>query len=459
LEEQIAAVIAQAQVTNTFFAEAYYFLTIPLMLLIHVGFLSYEMGATRVKNVLSSGIKNLLAFACTIVSFYFFGWWLFWAVPTGVTGSAGALLRDLTGIANASTWALPWGGASQYMGPNMGDHSDGVFWGAFALFAATTASIASGALIERIQTAGFVILAIVLGSFAWIIAAAWGWHADGWLVTQWGFHDFGAAGCVHAVAGFFALGVLINLGPRVGKFNADGSANHIAGHNMMATVIGLLLIIVGFFGFLMACIILPGEAWSWYGGEGTTIYGTPMTLSALAFNIVLAASGGIIGAWAKTRDPFWMMSGALAGIIAVASGLDIYFGSTVIIIATVAGAIIKPCADWLEGFGIDDAVGAVTIHGTIGIFGMVVLGILASGYPALGAFAPEDAATISFTGQLVSAVVMFLAGFVPGYLVSLLLKSVGMLRVPDAVQVKGLDPVKVPAQAFPEGMSSSESEA
>jgi ammonia channel protein AmtB len=90
---------------------------------------------------------------------------------------------------------------------------------------------------------------------------------------------------------------------------------------------------------------------------------------------------------------------------------------------------------------------------------MVVLGILASGYPALGAFAPEDAATISFTGQLVSAVVMFLAGFVPGYLVSLLLKSVGMLRVPDAVQVKGLDPVKVPAQAFPEGMSSSESEA
>ena len=107
------------------------------------------------------------------------------------------------------------------------------------------------ALIERVQTVGFTICAIVLGSFAWVVAAAWGWHADGWLVTQWGFHDFGAAGLVHAVAGFFALGVLIQLGPRVGKFNADGSANHIAGHNMMATVIGLMLIIVGFFGFLM----------------------------------------------------------------------------------------------------------------------------------------------------------------------------------------------------------------
>jgi ammonia channel protein AmtB len=160
-----------------------------------------------------------------------------------------------------------------------------------------------------------------------------------------------------------------------------------------------------------------------------------------------------------TKDPFWMMSGALAGIIAVASGLDIYFGSTVIIISTVAGMIIQPCANWLEGLGIDDAVGAVTIHGTIGVFGMVILGVLASGYPALGAFAPEDAATISFSGQLMSAGVMFLMGFVPGYVVSLLLKSVGMLRVPDAVQIKGLDVVKVPAQAFPESMSSPDSEA
>ena len=457
MEEQIAAVIASQQVTNTFFAEAYYFLTIPLMLLIHVGFLSYEMGATRVKNVLSSGIKNLLAFSFTIVTFYFFGWWFYWALPTGFTGSEGYMA--ISGIAYANAIALPWGESAQYMGPNMGDHASGVFWGAFALFAATTASIASGALIERIQTAGFVILAIVLGSFAWIIAAAWGWHADGWLVTQWGFHDFGAAGCVHAVAGFFALGVLINLGPRVGKFNEDGSANHIAGHNMMATVIGLMLIIVGFFGFLMACIILPGEAWSWYGDAGTTIYGTPMTLSALGFNIVMAVAGGIIGAWVFTKDPFWMMSGALAGIISVASGLDIYFPSTVFIISCVAGIIIKPCADWLEGLGIDDAVGAVTIHGTIGVFGMVILGAVASGYPALGAFAPEDAATISFTGQVVSAGVMFLVGFIPGYLVALLLKSVGMLRVPDASQVLGLDVVKVPAQAFPEGMNSPESDA
>ena len=460
LTAEVAAIKSAAQVTNTMFAEMYYYVTIPLMVLIHAGFLLYEMGATRVKNVLSSGMKNLLAFAFTIAAWYLFGWWFYWALPTWpLDFSAGAGYMEISGLeyANAIAWA--WGDSAQYMGPNMADNASGVFWGAFALFAATTASICSGALIERIQTVGFVICAIVLGTAAWGIAAAWGWHADGWLVTKFGYHDFGAAGLVHAVAGFFALGVLMNLGPRVGKFNADGSANHLAGHNMPLTVTGLMLIIVGFFGFLMACIILPGEGWSWYADKGTTIYGTPMTLSALAFNIPLAAAGGIIGSWVITRDPFWMMSGCLAGIISVASGLDVYFGSTVIAVSLVAGMILKPCADWLEGLGIDDAVGAVTVHGTIGLFGLLVLGILGSGIPGLGAFAPEDTVAISFFGQLVGAVVMFLLGFVPGYVVSWLVDKAGMLRIPDAVQEKGLDAVKVPAQAYPESMVSAKSDS
>ena len=460
LTAEVAAIKSAAQVTNTMFAEMYYYVTIPLMVLIHAGFLLYEMGATRVKNVLSSGMKNLLAFAFTIAAWYLFGWWFYWALPTWpLDFSAGAGYMEISGLeyANAISWA--WGDSAQYMGPNMADNASGVFWGAFALFAATTASICSGALIERIQTVGFVICAIVLGTAAWGIAAAWGWHADGWLVTKFGYHDFGAAGLVHAVAGFFALGVLMNLGPRVGKFNADGSANHLAGHNMPLTVTGLMLIIVGFFGFLMACIILPGEGWSWYGDKATTIYGTPITLSALAFNIPLAAAGGIIGSWVITRDPFWMMSGCLAGIISVASGLDVYFGSTVIAVSLVAGMILKPCADWLEGLGIDDAVGAVTVHGTIGLFGLLVLGILGSGVPGLGAFAPEDTVAISFFGQLVGAVVMFLLGFVPGYVVSWIVDKAGMLRIPDAVQEKGLDSVKVPAQAYPESMVSAESDS
>ena len=456
LTAQVAALEAKANVTNTMFAETYYYLTIPLMVIIHAGFLAYEMGASRQKNVLASGVKNILAFAFMVPTFYFFGWWIYWGFPTGLSFSAGEW-----GISGAeyAAFALPW---SESMGPNLADQSTGVFWGAFTLFAATTASIMSGAVIERIQVVGFVVLAIVLGSFAWVVAAAWGWHADGWLVTQWGVHDFGAAGLVHAVAGFFALGVLINLGPRIGKFNPDGTANDISGHNLPLTLVGLMLIIVGFWGFLMACVIVPNEGWSWYitdgagaAGYAATIYGTPMTLSALAFNILMGFAGGIIGAWWVTRDPFWMMSGGLAGIIACASGLDVYWPPLAFIMGTAGGALLKPCASWLERRGIDDAVGAVTVHGTIGLFGLIMFGVWGSGLPALQDAAGDGLAHVSIIGQLVGAVVFFLLGFVPGYVVSLILNMLGLLRVSEDAEIAGLDLTKVPVQAYPEGINIS----
>ncbi|QGX98826.1 ammonium transporter [Roseovarius faecimaris] len=449
LAAKVAAMEAKGNMTNTMFAEMYYYITIPLMIIIHAGFLAYEMGASRAKNALSSGVKNILAFAFVIPAFYFFGWWVYWAFPTGFSLSAGP--NGISGAEYANSFAWAWGDAAASMGPNIDDQISGVFWGAFTLFAATTASIMSGAVIERIQTVGFVILAIVLGGFSWTLAAAWGWHADGWLVQNWGLHDFGAAGLVHAVAAFFALGVLINLGPRLGKFNADGTANHIPGHNMPFTATGLMLIVVGFWGFLMACLVVGGEAWSW-GANYTTIYGTPTNLGALSFNILMGVAGGIIGAWLLTKDPFWMMSGALAGLISVASGLDIYWPSLTFIIAFSAGILLKPAATILENMGIDDAVGAVTVHGTMGIYGLVLLGIFGSGYPAL---LGEGAPTVSFVGQLVGAVVFIAIGLITGYVTSLILKMLGMLRVPAAAEELGLDTVKVPAQAYPEGIPAS----
>jgi ammonia channel protein AmtB len=449
LAAKVAAIETKGNLTNTMFAETYYYLTIPLMIIIHAGFLAYEMGASRAKNALSSGVKNILAIAFVIPAFYFFGWWVYWAFPTGFSLSEGP--NGISGAAYANSFAWGWGEAAAAMGPNLDDQISGVFWGAFTLFAATTASIMSGAVIERIQTVGFVILAVILGGFSWTLAAAWGWHADGWLVQSWGLHDFGAAGLVHAVAGFFALGVLINLGPRVGKFNADGTANHIPGHNLPLTAMGLMLIIVGFWGFLMACVVVGGEAWSW-GANFATIYGTPTNLGALSFNILMSVAGGIIGAWLATRDPFWMMSGALAGIISVASGLDIYWPSLAFIIAFGAGVILKPAASFLEKFGIDDAVGAVTVHGTVGIYGLVMLGVFGTGYPAL---LGEGAPTISLVGQIVGAVVFIAIGLGTGYVSALILKILGMLRVPEAAEIAGLDTVKVPAQAYPEGIAAS----
>jgi len=449
LAAEVAALKAANATGNTVAAETYYYLTIPLMILIHVGFLGYEMGASRMKNVLASGIKNILAFAFMIPTFFFFGWFIYWAFPTGFTMSAGP--NGISGWDYAIAVANP---AGEVMGPNLADNATGVFWGAFTLFACTTASIMSGSVIERIRMVAFIVLAVVLGSFAWVIAAAWGWHADGWLVQNWGFHDFGAAGVVHMISGFFALGVLINLGPRIGKFNADGSANHIAGHNMPLTLIGLMLIIVGFWGFLMACLIYPGEAWSWSATEFTNIYGTPMTLSALAFNILMAFGGGVIGAWMTTRDPFWMMSGALGGIISCASGLDIWWPPLAFVIAFIgAGFIMPQAAKYLEKMGIDDAVGAVTVHGVLGAWGVISVGIFAVGYPALSGDA--GVATVSFIGQLIGLIVMVLVGFVPGYGISWLFKAAGTLRVGEAAEIAGLDPTKVPGAAYPEGIPAS----
>lgn len=102
-------------------------------------------------------------------------------------------------MSDAAKAALPW---SDNMGPNTADSASGIFWGAFALFAATTGSIMSGAVLERIRTSAFLILTVLVGSVVWIIGAAWGWHGAGWMLTQLGFHDAGAAGCVHMIAGF-----------------------------------------------------------------------------------------------------------------------------------------------------------------------------------------------------------------------------------------------------------------
>lgn len=444
LAAAVAELMEKAAGTGTTFSETFYYLTIPLMVLIHAGFLAYEMGASRSKNALASGIKNILAFAMIVPFFYFIGWWIYWAFPTGIDLSEGA--AGVSGLAYANSIALPW---SQYMGPNLDDRASGVFWGAFVLFAATTASILSGALIDRIKLTGFVVLATVLGAFVWILAAAWGWHADGWLVTKWGYHDFGAAGVVHMIAGFFTLGVVINLGPRIGKFNPDGSANAIAGHSMPMTLIGLMLIIAGFWGFLMGCVIVPGEAWSWSGTMTATIYGTPMTLSGMTFNTLMGMSGGIIGAWMITRDPFWMMSGALGGIISCAAGLDLWYPPMAFVIGFAGAAAMPFVASFMERRGIDDAVGAFAVHGFLGMWGLLAVGIAAQGYPAL---AGENVIDTTFVGQLVGAVVMGLLGFVPGFAVSWVLKVTGQLRVPAEAEILGLDKTKVPASAYPEAL-------
>ena len=425
--EELEAAIAM---TTTINLEVYYYWCTAIMILIHAGFMMYEMGASRVKHVLASGTKNILAFAFMIPTFWMFGWWIYLAMING-------FVPDF----EAGQYGVPW---SEWMGPNLQDNASGVFWGAFTLFACTTASIMSGSVIERIRLSSFLILAVVLGSVAWILSASWGWHPDGWMVTKWGYHDFGASGVVHIISGFFALGILIPLGPRVGRFNPDGSANVIRGHSLPMTMVGLMLIVVGFFGFLGGCVIYGGT------GQWTNIYGMPTTLSAICFNTLMGVAGGMIGGYAMTRDPFWVMSGALCGIISVAAGMDIYYPGFTFALAFLGGIIGPISAKVVERFGVDDAVGAVSVHGTCGIVGVLGVGIFAGGYPTFSDAVP----TITFGGQFMGMLVMVALGFIPGYVLAMILKGFGVLRASEPIQEMGMD-VEVENTAYPEGMASN----
>ena len=436
-EEAVAAAIEAAMAGHTTInLEIYYWWCTALMVAIHAGFLAYEMGASRSKNTLASGNKNILAFAFMIPTFYAFGWFIYLAFPTWPFGADGAL--DWLGSIGSGDGGVPW---SDAMGPNLQDQATGVFWAAFTLFAATTASIYSGAVIERIRLGAFIITAVLLGSVVWILGASWGWHPEGWMVTEWGFRDVAAAGVVHTIAGFFALGILIPLGPRIGKYNPDGSANDLRGHNMPLTLVGLMLIIVGFFGFLGACLIYDPV------GQWTNIYGIPSNLSAFAFNTLMGMAGGIVGAYLFTRDPFWMMSGALGGIFSVASGIDLFYPPLAFLLGFVGGGIIIPLgAKFLEKMGIDDAVGAVSVHGICGVWGVLAVGIFASGYPGGSDAIPA----ISFMGQLKGAATLALLGFVPALICGLLLRILGILRVRNEVELLGLDVAEIPSQGYPE---------
>ncbi|MBE9156916.1 ammonium transporter [Nodosilinea sp. LEGE 06152] len=430
----------------TFVSESYYYWASVFMLLIHVGFLAYEGGAARSKNVLATMVKNLMTLSLVGLTFFFFGWWVYNAFPLfplqgGIVGpwtdpAADGVVGDVLGLVQAS---YPW---SPALGPNIADNLTGVFWFAFALFAMTTASILSGAVIERIKIGAYSILAIVLGSFTWVVAAAWGWNPYGWFFTQMGYHDFGCSAVLHAVAGFFALGVVINLGPRIGKFDAQGNPRAIMPHNLPLTMVGLMLIFVGFYAFLAACVIfVPGQT-----GE-ITIYGTPMTLASIGVSTTLALSAGFVGAYMGSKaDPFYTISGGLAGIISVGAGMDLYSPAIVILLAFIGAYTMPFVGGAIEKAGIDDAVGAFAVHGYCGIFGALMVGIVAAGYPQ-----PEGVPAINFGAQLIGALICsILLGFIPGYGVSFVLKKLGMLRVSEAEEIAGLDLADFGIGGYPE---------
>ena len=264
--------------------EQFYFWTVVLMWLIHAGFMTYEAGVARRKNVMATAMKNILTIAAVTPTFYYFGWWIYNCNQPGLP--IGPNSSDFT--AAACQGGIPW---SDAFGPNLTNNINLIFFLAFLLFSWTTASIMSGALLERVRLSAYLVLAAILGSAVWILDAAWGWSAGGWMTLRFGFHDSIASAVVHGVAGAFTLGVLFNLGPRIGKYTKEGLARTFRPNNLHITLLGLMLIFTGFYAFYGACLVIASTAFPGWAN----IYLSPTTLGSISMIITFGFAGGFTG--------------------------------------------------------------------------------------------------------------------------------------------------------------------
>ncbi|WBT39997.1 MULTISPECIES: ammonium transporter [Hyphomicrobium] len=439
----------QATAMTTLFTEFYFFLCIVLMFFIHIGFCMYEVGVARTKNVQHTLLKNAMAIPTIGIAFYLFGMWIYIALQSWPIGSSEV---------SFSTGFEPW---SKTLAPNLADRISGVFLGAFMLFGMTAGSIVSGSIIERSKTIGFLIIAVYIGAIAWVVPAAWAWAGNGWMVQYLGYHDQYCSAILHSVAGFGALAVLLNLGPRIGKFDANGEPREIPAHNPWMVTLGLFMIYVGFFGFYAAChipivnIAAEGQPEYW---TATNIYGFPITLSGVTMNFLLALLAGMMTAYMVSGgNAFWTFSGGLTGLISASSGNDLYHPVVAATLAVVGTAFGYYMHNWVEKkYKLDDAVGAVAVHGYCGVFGGIAAGFLLWGYPAINPSAgtlvalsegagwfgtnAEGIPIITPIGNTIGTLVFAIGfGFIPTYVIAKVLKSFGMLRVDPKVELTGLD--------------------
>ena len=420
-----AASAAGQTLDSAILAEQFYFFTVVLMWLIHVGFMSYEAGVVRRKNVLATAMKNILTIAVVTPTFYYVGWWIYNCNQSGLP--IGPNSTDFT--AAACQGGIPW---SDAFGPNLTNNINLIFFLAFLLFSWTTASIMSGACLERIRLSAYLILASILGSVVWILDAAWGWSAGGWMTLRFGYHDSIASGVVHGIAGAFALGVLFNLGPRIGKYTREGLARQFRPQNLHITLIGLMLIFTGFYGFYAACLVIASTSFPGWAN----IYLSPTTLGSITMVITFGFAGGFTGGYFASRgDPFWTVSGGLAGVIGVSAGADVYAPTLAYLLAMATAALTVYVGAFIEKkMRVDDVVGAVAVHGFAGFLGVLWVGVFAAGYPT-GLNNVES----SIGGQVLGIATFLPLGFLTGYVASFVLKKLNILRVPPVVELEGLD--------------------
>ncbi len=322
-----------------------------LVFIMHLGFASLEAGLTQSKNTVNILFKNVSIIAIGILTYAVCGFNLMYPGEfNGYFGFAGFGITNPIGSAGLIDYA---GGAYTYF-------TDFIFQ---AMFAATAATIVSGAVAERIKLSSFLIFSTIYVAIIYPIAGSWKWGA-GWL-DQMGFYDFAGSTLVHSVGGWAALVGAILVGSRLGKYGQNGQIKPILGHNMPLATIGVFLLWFGWYGF----------------NGGSVLSADPGGVSLVFVTTTLAAAAGVIGAmitsWyvSKKPDLSMILNGSLAGLVGITAGADVISPMNSVLVGFIAGIIVVLSVIQLDKLKIDDPVGAISVHLVCGIWGTLAVGI------------------------------------------------------------------------------------
>lgn len=385
-----------------------------LVFFMQAGFALLESGMSRAKNCINVVMKNYLDLCLGSIAFFLLGYGLmFGANPTGWFGTSHFAMHKV------ESW----------------DYSFLLFQ---TMFAATAATIASGAMAERTHFTGYLIGAVVIVTLIYPIFGSWAWgslyEGSGWL-AEMGFIDFAGSSVVHSVGGWCALAAVIVLGPRLGRFNEQGQAREIPGHNLNFVALGGLILWFGWFGF--------------NGGSTTS---ADVSIGLINLNTQLAASTGAVGAvmcalvFRKAILVSTVVNGSLAGLVGITAGC----ASMEPVFAMLTGLTAAICAfgadAWLRRLGLDDVVGAVAVHGVAGAWGTLCAGM----------FFSEDMFNLGIIFvQLIGIVACFIWTFTIAIASYYLIHKLGLLRVSKLDEQRGLDFSEHAEMAYPEFSSKT----
>ncbi len=431
-----------------------------LVMFMQAGFAMVEAGLCRVKNANHTYMMNFMVYACGLFAYWLIGFAIQMggAAGNGNLGGLAPLASEHTLSLFGHTWGI-FGGSGMFLAGHTYDVGVMVIFLFQMVFMDTALTIVTGACAERWKFLTFCVSSVLMGAFTYPLFANWAW-GGGWLSQLGtnvglgkGYCDFAGSGVVHAVGGLTALAVAMIIGPRIGKFNRDGSSNAILGHDISAVLIGCFILAFGWFGFN------PGST------LGASANGN-LRIGSVAVDTMLAGCLGTFGAmlymWIFKGKPDASMSGngLLAGLVAITAPSGFVSATGAAIIGLIAGVLVCFSVSFVENvLKVDDPVGAISVHGTCGLFGVLSVGLFADGTSNYGG--SWNGVTGSVTGlfygdasQLVAQLVGIstLLGFVFtfSFVLNLGLEFFLGHRVSIEAEVAGLDLPEMGQLGYPE---------